>query len=310
MQSRRPFPSFPTLPAPLGTLAPLAALVATGALLFALQDPVEVVIHPVAGNVSALDGQGGTIGLSVGADGVLMVDSQFEALAPRIDQAVRELAGEQPVFLVNTHWHGDHTGGNPHFGAEATIVAHQNVRRRLAKDGSIGGRLAETVRAEGLPVVTYEDGLSIFFNGEEVRLLHVPAAHTDGDTVVWFKGSNVVHMGDLYFQASYPFIDLDSGGSVEGLLAGLESVLAWLPADALLIAGHGEVTGVEGLREYRDMLVTLVGRVREALDAGLSAKEMIEGRLSADLDARWGGSSFVPPERMIQTLATDLARKR
>lgn len=291
-----------------GRLLPLAALLATGALVWALQNEVTIDVHPVAGNVSALDGSGGTIGLSVGADGVLMIDSQFEALAPRIEQAIEGLAGGKPVWLVNTHWHGDHTGGNPFFASSATVVAQRNVRRRLSKDATIGGRTAEEVKSEGLPTVVFDDGLSLWFNGEEVRLLHVPSAHTDGDCVVWFRGSNVVHMGDLFFQASYPFIDLDSGGSAEGLLAGVESVLAWIPEDARVIPGHGAVSDVAGLREYRDMLATLIGRVREALDAGLSAKDMIEGHLSEDLDARWGGSSFVPPERMIQTLATDLAR--
>ncbi len=290
------------------TLLPALLLASTAFALVRGQEEA-VLVHALEGRVSWLSGKGGNVGLSVGQDGVLMVDSQYAVQAPSIEKAIVALAGAKPVLLVNTHWHGDHTGGNAHFGAAATIVAQANVRRRLARDASIGGRLADEVREDALPVVTYEDGLSLFFNGEEVRLLHVPHGHTDGDSVVWFKGSNVVHMGDLFFQRNYPYIDLDSGGSVQGYLDGVESVLRWIPADARVIPGHGEATDVLGLREYRDMLAALVERVREGLAAGLSADDMVAGRLSEDFDARWGGSSFVTPERFVRTLASDLGRE-
>jgi len=290
-------------------LLPVAALFSVGALLVARQNgDVKITIHPVGGNVSYIEGSGGNIGLSVGSDGVFLVDAQFEALAPRIEQAIEDLSGKKPVFLINTHWHGDHTGGNPFFAKTATIVAQENVRRRLAKDETIGGRVVDVVRAEGLPDVTFADGLSLYFNGEEIRVFHLPNGHTDGDSVVWFKGSNVVHMGDLYFSETYPFIDLNSGGSVTGYLAALEAVLAEIPADAKIIAGHGRSTGIEGLRAFRDMIDVLSTRVREALAAGMSPAEMIEGKLSEDYDARWGGSSFVPPERFVQMMSTDLSR--
>lgn len=289
---------------------PLAVLTTLGALLVARQNTaqVEVKAHEVAGAISYLEGSGGNIGVSVGSDGVLLVDSQFSWLAPKISEAVGQLADEKPVFLVNTHWHGDHVGGNTFFAGEATVLAHSNVRRRMAQDPTVEGRVAEELQAGGLPVVTFDQGLTLHFNGEEIRVMHYPAGHTDGDSVVWFQGSNVVHMGDLYFQSGYPFIDVDSGGSVEGYLAAVEGVLSWAPADARIISGHGVVTGVDELREYRDMISILVERVREALAAGLSTADMIEGGLSSDYDQRWAPPGhFIQPARFLETLATELA---
>ena len=289
-------------------LAPFAVLLATAALVVARQrEEVSVRIEPVDGNVSVLFGAGGNIGLLVGPEAVLIVDSQFDWLAPKNEAAIVELAGRRPTHLVNTHWHGDHTGGNPALGDGARIVAHRNVRARLGALPGTEGRVADPVRPEALPETTFSDELSLHLNGEEVRLVHVPSAHTDGDTVVWFRGSNVVHMGDLYFSETYPFFDVNSGGSIAGLLAAVESVLEWVPEDARVVPGHGKVTGVAELRTYRDMLDTLVSRVREALAAGMTADDMLEGRLSEDYDERWGGSSFVPPERFVRMLAEDLA---
>jgi glyoxylase-like metal-dependent hydrolase (beta-lactamase superfamily II) len=282
------------------------ALVWAGASLRQDLSQVEIEIHPVAGAVSMLAGRGGNIGVSSGEDGILLIDDQFLPLAPKIEAALAELGGGAPRFLVNTHWHGDHTGGNAHFGEIATILAHANVRRRLAGDTSIGGRVQEETPAAALPVVTYEDGLSIHFNGEEIRVFHLPAAHTDGDSVVWFTGSGVVHVGDLYFQVGYPFIDLGSGGSVEGLIAGVKAVLARVPADARVIPGHGEVTGVDGLREYLAMIEEVAGRVRRALAEGQSEDEIVAAGLTKDFDARWGRFDFVPPERFVRTLVQDL----
>jgi len=273
-----------------------------GALVFGrptLQE-VEIRTEPVAGTVSCLYGQGGNIGVSAGPDGVLLIDDQFLRLAPKIEAALERIADGEPVFLVNTHWHGDHTGGNPHFGRSATIVAHTNVRRRLAGDASIGGNVStEELPAVALPEVTFDEGLSIHFNGEEVRLVHVPGAHTDGDTVVWFTGSNVVHLGDLFFQAGYPFIDTASGGDVEGLIAGVRGLLERIPADARLIPGHGAVSDADGLREYLSMVETITERVREHLADGWSVDEMMEAGLTEEFDGRWDGG-FISSRRFVE----------
>ena len=268
---------------------------------------VEITAEPVAGNVHALFGYGGNLAVSVGEDGVLLVDDQFAELEPRIRAAVEDLADDRPRFLVNTHWHGDHTGGNAAFAeGGATIFAHANVRRRLSGDASIGGRVGTDTPAAALPVVTHERGLSIHFNGEEIRLLHFPNAHTDGDTVVWFTGSNVVHLGDLYFDVGYPFIDVDSGGGIRGIVSGVREMLAVLPEDVRIVSGHGRVTGRADLQAYAEMLADVLGRIQEALDDGLPADEIVALKLTADYDERWGGFSFVPPDNFVRSVIRSL----
>lgn len=265
------------------------------------QEEVTVTAQNVGGKVSMLVGQGGNLGVSTGPDGTLLIDDQFENLAPKIEAALAKLAGSAekgaPRFLLNTHHHGDHTGGNKHFGAFATILAHENVRARLLDDKQ---------PAAALPVITYADGVSLHWNGEEIRLIHLPNAHTDGDTVVWFTGSNVVHMGDLYFQLGYPFVDVAGGGNVLGLIEGVNAMLARLPADVRVIPGHGEVTGLEGLREYAAMLQTITDRVREHLAKGEDAKAMLAAGVTREFDGRWGHFDFVPPERFLQSVIDSL----
>jgi glyoxylase-like metal-dependent hydrolase (beta-lactamase superfamily II) len=267
-------------------------------------------VEPMAGAVSVLFGQGGNIGLSHGPDGLLMIDTQYAPMAPKIEVALRALAGEgasaRPVHVVNTHWHGDHSGGNASFRAGATLFAHENARRRLAGDAGLEGRVEARPDPAALPVVTYADGLSIHFNGEEVRLIHVPAAHTDGDTIVWFTKSKVAHLGDLFFEVGYPFVDLQSGGSVQGLIEGLRTVLELLPADVRLIPGHGRPTDVQGLEDYLAMIEQVTERVRAALAKGQSVEEMLAAGLTADFDERWGKFEFVPPQRFLTTIAESL----
>ncbi len=296
-----------------GVFAGTFALLFAGALVFGRDQQAELKLTPVAGQISCLFGRGGNIGVSAGSDGVLIVDDQFLDLAPEIEKTLKGFGKGEPAFVVNTHWHGDHTGGNEHFGKKAIIIAHANVRRRLARDPAVGGNVSEKeVPLPALPEITYDDGaaihFAIHFNGEEVRLIHVPGAHTDGDTVVWFTKSNVVHLGDLYFEVGYPFIDTASGGGVEGLLAGLRELLAKLPRDARFIPGHGEVTGIEGLEEYLAMIDTISQRVREHLKEGWSVDEMVSSGVTEDFDARWGNFAFVPPWRFVEILAESLQK--
>ena len=210
-----------------------------------VQDAV-IKTEKVAGNVYVLFGQGGNIGISAGKDGILIVDDQFERLAAQIKSALKELGSDKPRYVFNTHWHGDHTGGNPIFGADSIIVAHSNVRKRLMTPNS-GGREFKPLAAVGLPSITYDQGLSIHFNGEEIRAVHFPNGHTDGDTVLFFTGSNVVHLGDDFFAGRFPFVDLDSGGTVEGLWRNVGELLKQIPSDAKLIPGHGAVSNVNDL---------------------------------------------------------------
>jgi len=290
--------------------APLLAL-GTGAVLFG-QDapPPGMRFVPVGGKVSVLEsGRGGNIGVLAGSDGVLMVDDLFANTVDEVEKALHQVAKGEPVWLINTHWHGDHTGANPHFGEKATIVAQTNVRRRLEGDPKIGGRVADPITPPvGLPLVTYDEGLTLHFDGEDIDVFHEANAHTDGDSVVWFQRSGVVHMGDLYFQLGYPFIDLASGGSLQGMIAGVKDVLARVPASSKFVPGHGEVTGVDGVREYLSMLETIRGRVQEALDEGLDEDQIVGLELTKDLDERWGHFDFVPPESFVRTAVTSLKR--
>ena len=215
---------------------------------------VQIKAVPVAGPVHMLEGAGGNVGVSVGADGVLMVDSQFAPLAERISAAIAKLGGGAPKVLLNTHLHGDHVGGNSFFAGAGAIVAHANVRTRMAASG-----------AAGLPAVTYEDRLRLFFNGDEIDVIHLPRGHTDGDSVVWFKDSKVIHMGDHLFSGRFPFVDVANGGSVGGMLANLEQVLDMLPPDTKVIPGHGPLGSVPDIIAKVEMIRASVAAVRAAV---------------------------------------------
>ena len=261
---------------------------------------VEITATHVAGNVYMLQGRGGNIGVSVGEDGVLMVDDQYAPLADKIRASISELTnGEVELdFVLNTHWHGDHVGGNVEFGLEAPVVAHANVRKRMATRQETAFGVVEPSPQEALPVLTFGDSVSIHFNGEEIRAIHLPRAHTDGDAVIFFTGSNVVHMGDIHFAGLFPFVDLSSGGSVEGVIDAVRGVLAQVPADAMVIPGHGPLATVEDLRTYQQMLeesVALVG-------AGIERGQTLEELQAAGMPDRWQDWSwgFIDADRWIE----------
>jgi Zn-dependent hydrolases, including glyoxylases len=243
-------------------------------------DNVQITATPVAGTVQMLQGQGGNIAVSIGADGVLMVDDQFGPLADKIKAKITELGGGAPAFLLNTHWHGDHTGGNEFFSDAATIIAHDNVRVRLADPS------AERVPA-ALPVITYSDGISVHYNGEEIRLIHLPNGHTDGDSAVWFIGSNVVHMGDEYVNRTFPFIDTASGGTLEGLMQNSQRMLELLPDDVKIIPGHGALSTKAEFAEWAEGVKTTVALVLEQKAAGKDLQTIIDEGLPAEYES-WG----------------------
>lgn len=275
----------------------------------AAQDLSDVTLEtiPVAGNVHMLSsGVAGNVGVSAGEDGLLVVDDKLAPLTDRLRAALRELGGGGIAFVLNTHWHGDHTGGNPALGAEAPIVAHHNVRRRLSTRQEARGRVLEPLPEEGLPVITFGDSLSIWFNGEEVRAIHLPHGHTDGDVAVWFTGSNVVHMGDHFFKDRLPFVDLESGGDAVGYARNVAAVLEVVPEDAAVIPGHGELASVEDLRTFHRMLVETIASVRDGIEAGKD----IDALRAEGLPDPWGewAWSFVSADDWIAVVHASLTR--
>ncbi len=251
---------------------PLAVLLAVSGTAFAQRDfsAVEINATQLTDRVYMLEGSGGNIGVSVGADGVLIIDDQFAPLAEKIRAAIGELGGGDPTFILNTHYHGDHTGGNAHFGGKGVIVAHRNVRTRLAARRVDDKPLPEAA----LPEITFNEGLSIHFNGEELGVVHFPNAHTDGDGVVFFTESNVVHTGDLFFNGRFPYVDLGGGGSVQGYIEATRSLLKRIPADAQIIPGHGPLAGREDLKTALDMLEMSADLVQKAIAAGKTLEEI------------------------------------
>lgn len=280
----------------------LALSLAAAASAFAQQDfsKVEVKATKVAGNIYMLTGAGGNIGVSVGDDGIVMIDDQYAPLAPKIEAALRTITDRPVRFVVNTHYHGDHTGGNEHFGKSAPLVAHENVRRRLASGVSRRGTTVPPAPAAALPIVTFNDTLTIHLNGEDVRAVHMPHGHTDGDSVIWFTRSNVVHMGDHFFNGFFPFIDTENGGSVRGLIANVEKVLATVPDDARIIPGHGPLADKAALRRYVDVLRNTLAAVERGVAAGKSLEQLREEKVLAQWD-EWG-QGFIKTDAWIATL--------
>lgn len=256
------------------------------------QQDVVIKTEKVAGNVYVLFGQGGNIGVSVGRDGILMIDDQFERIADKIKAALKELGSETPRFVFNTHFHGDHTGGNLVFGKDATIIAQDNVRKRLLADTKFS--------ALGLPMITYAQSISIHFNGEEIRAVHFPNGHTDGDTVLFFTASNVVHLGDDFFAGKFPFVDLDGGGSVPGLIKNVGELITQIPSDAKLIPGHGAVSNLNDLKAYQQMLIETTDVVRKAMDNKKSLEEIQKAGLPEKYKS-WG-DGFIKTDVWIKTI--------
>jgi glyoxylase-like metal-dependent hydrolase (beta-lactamase superfamily II) len=253
----------------------------------------------VAGNVYLLEGAGGNIGVSAGPDGLLIVDDEFAPLAEKIQAALAAINPGKLKFVINTHFHGDHTGSNVHFGRQAPIIAHANVRIRLGA--------GKDEKREGLPVVTFEDGLSVYFNGEQVKLVHVPNGHTDSDSLIFFTKSNVVHMGDQFFSGRFPNIDLGGGGDVRGYIRNVEKAMTMIPPDAKIIPGHGPLSTMKEMREFHEMLVTTAGIVERAIADGKSVQQVKAERLPE----RW--KSWEAPtlrtDRWLDILYRGLSRK-
>lgn len=290
------------------TALALATLAALASPAVAQQDfsKVEIRSEKLSETVYMLTGAGGNMGLSVGPDSVFLIDDQFAPLAPKIKAAIARISPRPVQWLLNTHFHFDHTGGNEAFGGDgAVIVAHDNVRRRMSTDQLI--QLAGTSNPQkaspkvALPVVTVPGDITFHINGDEVFAFHVPRAHTDGDLIVHFRNSNVVHMGDVFFNGMYPFIDGSSGGSAAGVIAAFDRVLALAGDGTRIIPGHGRLANKADLQATRDMLATTVQRIQELRRSGKSDTEIRAAKPAAEFDAKFGGG-FIKPEAFVQMM--------
>jgi cyclase len=274
---------------------------------------VQIEVHRVAGSVYMLEGSGGNIGVSAGDDGILIVDDQFAPLADKIRAALKGIADKPVRFVINTHWHFDHMGGNAPFASTgSTILAHDNVRKRMASGGTVGnfGTLKFDTPPQvpaSLPVITYSADATVHVNGEDVHALHIGPGHTDGDTIVFFPKSNVVHMGDD-FVAGFPFIDLGSGGSARGLVKTLEAVLPKIPKDAKIIPGHGPISTPDDVRQFLADVKESVALVEKALAAGKTLDEMKKEKLLAKFDKR--ANAFISTDVYTDTLYNELSGKK
>lgn len=270
----------------------------------------ELTIAPVRGNLYEVVGPGGNIGVSVGDDGVYIIDDQFAVLTDKLGAAIATVSDQPIRFVINTHWHPDHTGGNENIGAAgAVIVAQDNVRARLAVDKVFdNGEVIDALPKEALPIITFDDQASFHLNGEEARIIHMPAAHTDGDAIVHFPGLNVFHMGDVFITQGYPLIDTYSGGSIDGMLAAVRQVYDWSDDDTIIIPGHGELATRADLAEFLDIIGTIRDRVAALKADGMSEDEVVAEHPSEEWDATHT-NPFVTGESLTraiyQTLGSD-----
>ena len=256
----------------------------------------EITVQPAAGNVYMLQGPGGNIGVLATDKGLLLVDDKFAPLAEKIEAAMKGIEDKELKYVINTHFHGDHTGSNKFFSHKAPIFAHENVRNRLSNKTDH--------QVESLPVVTYKDGITIYLDNEEVQLTHLPKGHTDGDTYVYFKKANVLHTGDLFFEVGFPYVDLKSGGSVKGYLAGVKHMLKNTPDDVVIIPGHGNLTDKKSLLAFAEMMEFSINKVSTALAAGKSEQQILTDGIGEKYKhLSW---AFITEEKWLKTLVADL----
>jgi len=274
---------------------------------------VQMKVTKVAGNVYILEGAGGNIGASVGDDGIVIVDDQYAPLAEKIQAALKGITDKPVRFIINTHYHGDHTGGNAYFQKQAPIIAQDNVRKRLESGGVAGngGSIhmdAKPAAKEALPIITFDHDVTVHLNGEDIRALFFPAGHTDGDSIIFFPKSNVVHMGDDFVTYGFPFIDVVSGGSIDGMIDAVEKVIAQLPPDVKVIPGHGPVSSLDDMRAYLTMLKATRDVVAKALTEGKTLDQMKQAKL-LDPWKKYSGD-FVNEDAFLETLYNSLTGQK
>lgn len=294
------------------TLIALLALLAFGA--HAQQrnfDAVQIKTTQVVAGIYMLEGEGGNIGVSAGEDGVFLIDDQYAPLTPKILAAVKEISDKPVRFLINTHWHGDHTGGNENIGkAGVVIVAQDNVYKRLSAGGAIQmlkQNYAPAPKA-ALPVITFSDTATLHLNGDDVTAHHLPPAHTDGDSYVQFRKANVVHTGDVFAAYRYPFIDPESGGSVKGVIRATDILLRLLDDNTKVIPGHGGLSSKKDVLAFRKMIATVVGKIEPMAKSGKTLQQVLAAKPTREFDEEWG--KFRKPDAFVEIVYNGLAPRK
>lgn len=286
----------------------LPLLVSLSFSLHSKEKEVIIDTQHVKGGIYMLKGQGGNIGLSSGKDGLFMIDDQYAPLSEKIKMAIREVSASPIKFLINTHWHGDHVGGNQNFAhTGAIIIAHKNVRKRMSSEQLIKlfNKKVKPSPESALPVITFADEIEFHINGEIAQVIHMPHGHTDGDSIIWFKGSNVIHMGDLYFAGAFPFIDISSGGSIDGVINAVNWVLENANRDTRIIPGHGSLSTMEDLLAYRNMLVEAKKQVRLAIKGRGDLESIKQEKVLKHLAIKWGGG-FIKQDAFVEIIFESL----
>ena len=274
-------------------------------------DTVQVRILPVSKGVFMLQGSGGNIGLSIGDDAAFLVDDQFAPLTAKILAAIKTVTDKPVRFVVNTHWHGDHTGGNENLGnAGVIIVAHDNVRVRMSTEQFIAAFNSKTPPSppKAMPLVTFSETVAFHLNGDDIHVVHVPPAHTDGDAIIHFTAANVLHLGDTFFNGMYPFIDVSTGGSLDGMIGAANAALRYANDSTKIIPGHGPLAARADLVAFRDMMVKVRDRVAPLVKQGKTREQVIAAKPTADLDAKWA-TGFLTPDVFLGIVYDGMVKK-
>jgi cyclase len=275
---------------------------------------VQIKVTKVSGNIYMLEGAGGNIAASVGEDGIVIVDDQFAPLVEKIQLALKGITDKPVRFIINTHYHGDHTGGNePFSNAGSTVIAQDNVRKRLESGGTAGNGGSVKMQypaapKAALPIITFANDVTVHLNGEDIRALHFPSGHTDGDSIIFFPKNNVVHMGDDFVRYGFPFIDVASGGSVQGMISAMEKAMALLPPDVKVIPGHGAISNLDDVRAFVKMLKETSAVVQKAINRRQTLAQMKQARILAPWEKFSG--SFINTDAFIETLYNSLTGQK
>lgn len=278
---------------------------------FSQKPPVKIEVIPITDHIAMLKGVGGNMAVFYGEEGVFLIDDEYSQNSFGIDSAINTLTEDPVRFIINTHWHGDHTGGNTYFSEQgAVIFAHENVRKRLSEDQFMAafGREVPSADKSAWPILTFTSDLTLHLNGEDVSIFHVHSAHTDGDAMVYFANSNVLHMGDTYFQGKFPFIDISSGGSINGLIEAIEKALFIINDKTVLIPGHGVLSNRTELSDYLAMLVDLRSQVALTMEAELPFEQIEKMELYSKYDEQWG-SGFIKGPKLISFIYESLSEE-
>ncbi|MBX7056212.1 MAG: MBL fold metallo-hydrolase [Pyrinomonadaceae bacterium] len=274
---------------------------------FEKQQEVTVKVTKISGNVYMLQGRGGNIGAIVGQEGILIIDDDYKVVSEKLSAALKELGSAIPKYIVNTHWHGDHTEGNEFFGKQSVIIAHEKVRKRLTDPPVIFGQKTAPYQPFALPTITYSERMHLYFDGDQIDIVYLPAGHTDGDTMVFFNNAKVVHLGDHFFNGRFPFVDLASGGSVQGLINNIGTATAMMPADVKVIPGHGPLATLDDVKSYQQTLTETVGIIQNAMKKGMSLDEIKKAGLPEKYKAY--GSGFIKTDAWIETVYNSYSKK-